>query len=325
MALARVENESQRLVLDVTEAYLAVLEARQRSAAANSMRTLNEERLQVARVRLTAGAGILLEETQAEWDLAQAVQNEIDADAGVRLAGARLNSLIGRPVGAPLVLAELPETSPRFVIPAAQTEPPSPERLRELGMERPDLRALREDVRRANAEVDAARSASRPQLGLSGSFFKRIPETLMGAFSWGLGITVVHSLLDGGRARAGVESARAERTRRAAVLTEAERGMELEVETARVTLEAAEKKLAAEERRVAAATGAAQLAAQRQLAGAAAPIEVTEAQTVLTRAQTDALSARFDAARARARLAFAVGQAYPETVIASLEAGPDKG
>jgi outer membrane protein TolC len=57
--------------------------------------------------------------------------------------------------------------------------------------------------------------------------------------------------------------------------------------------------------------------AQSQLrAGIVAEVFVTEAETVLARAQTDTLNARFEAARSRARLAYAAGIAYPETVTA---------
>jgi outer membrane protein TolC len=315
-ALARAESEAQRLVLDVTEAYLDTLEAQQQSGLAGAQRELNEERLQVAQVRLSAGTGILLEATQAEADLAQAVQREIEAQARQQQTGATLNSLIGRPVTAPLVLVDLPATQPGAPLLVSATAPPTPERLRQLGLERPEMQALREDVHRAEAEVAVARAASRPQFSLSSSYLRRIPETLFGAFSWSLGASLVQTLVDGGRARAGVEAAKAEQARRAAVLADTERRVEAEVESARVALEAAERRLAAEEKRVGAATLAASDAHLRLEAGTAAPIEVTEAQTVLTRAQTDAVTARFEAARARVRLAFAVGLAHPETIVA---------
>jgi outer membrane protein TolC len=141
-----------------------------------------------------------------------------------------------------------------------------------------------------------------------------VPATFNGLFFWSLGASLVQSLFDGGRARAAVDQARAERARRAGVLEDAERQADEQVETARVALEAAEKRLDAEEKRIAAAEAGLDLARRRVRAGVAPPIEVTEAETTLTRAQTSALTARFDLANARVRLAFVAGLAYPESI-----------
>jgi outer membrane protein TolC len=191
-----------------------------------------------------------------------------------------------------------------------------------MGLERPDLRALREDVAQANAQVDQARAARRPQISLRGSTLFRIPETLLGGFAWSLGASILQSIFDGGRNRAKVEAARAERSRRAATLAQGERDMEAQVEQARLTLDAAEKRLAAEDRRVAAAVEALEIARVRLRAGTIAPFEVTEVQTSLVRAQTDAIAARFEVARARANLAFVTGVAYPESVPQLIAAAP---
>lgn len=316
-AIIRAESEAQRLVLDVTEAYLGVLEARRQAQLAGALRELNEERLRVTQVRQSAGTAIPLETSQVEADLAQSVQTEIDAQARVSQSGATLNSLIGRPAAAPLALVDLPETpvtQASYSLPAPRTPPPTPERLRELGLERPDLRALREDVQRADAQVDVARAARRPQITFNSNYLLRVPATIMGSFAWTLGGVLSQSLFDGGRTRAGIDAARAERARSAAVLANAERQADAEVESARVGVDAAERRLAAEEKRVAAAVTAVENARLRRRAGTAAPIEVTETETTLARAQTDAITARFEAARARVRLAFAVGQAYPDAV-----------
>jgi outer membrane protein TolC len=111
-----------------------------------------------------------------------------------------------------------------------------------------------------------------------------------------------------------VEQARADRARAGAVLAEAERRADEQVEQSRVGLDAAEKRLAAEDQRILAAREALDVAQKRHAAGIAPALEVTEAETVLTRARTDALTARFEAARSRVRLAYAAGLAYPETV-----------
>jgi outer membrane protein TolC len=307
-ALARVEAEAQRLVLDVTEAYLDALQARQEIALLAEQRRLNQERLRVARVRLTAGVGVPLEVSQPEADLAQAVQREIEAQARLRQVTATLNSLIGRPAAAPVTLSDL-------------TPSPSPgrrggtEAAPGAGMQRPDLRALRAELERAKAGVDSARAARRPLVGLSGNLVERAPETLLGGFAWSLGSSLVQSLFDGGRSRARVEQARADRVRAGAALAEAERQADAQVEQARAALEAAEQRLVAEDQRVVAATDALSVAQKRVSVGTAAALEVTEAETVLARARTDALTSRFDVRRAQVQYAYVAGVAYPETVM----------
>lgn len=314
-ALARQQSEAQRLVLDVTYAYLNTLEDRHQATLTAALRQLQTERLDVGRVRQTSGVALPLEVSQLEADLATSVQNEINAEARVLQDAASLNSLVGNPVRQSLALVNLPVTptpKPPMVV---EVQPrPTPEQLRAMGLDRPDLRALREDVAQADAQVQAARAARRPQINLDGSSLFRIPETLMGGFAYSLGASILQSVFDGGRNRAKVEAARAERARRAAVLAEGERDMEVQVEQARLTLDAAEQRLAAEDRRVAAATEALEVARVRLRAGTIAPYEVTEVQTTLIRAQTDANTARFEVARARANLAFVTGVAYPETV-----------
>lgn len=313
-ALLRQEEAGQSLVLDVTNAYLDTLEARRQADLAAVLRGLNQERLEVARVKVSAGTGIPLEVSQAEADLAASVQTEIDSRARVGQSGATLNVLIGRTATAPLNLASLPTVEPALPAPTPESMPLTPERLRAMGLDRPDLRALREDVQRSHAEVDAARASRRPLVNLRSNALARIPETLLGGFAWSLGASLVQSLFDGGRSRAQVEAARAGEGSARANLREAERQSEAQVERTRLALEAAEQRLAAEETRVRAAREALEVAQTRLHAGTVAPIEVTEAQTTLTRAETDALTARFEAARARVVLAYAAGVANPAGV-----------
>jgi outer membrane protein TolC len=104
-ALARAEGEAQRLVLDVTEAYLNAGQAEQETTLVSELRALNAERLHVARVRLAAGVAAPLEVSQTEADYADAVQSEIEAQSRLRQVAATLNILIGRPAAAPLVPA----------------------------------------------------------------------------------------------------------------------------------------------------------------------------------------------------------------------------
>ncbi|MFN3650977.1 MAG: TolC family protein [Armatimonadota bacterium] len=313
-ALAREDAEAQGLVLEVTQAYLAVMEAKDQTGFLAAQRELDRERLRIGRVRLEAGIAAPLEVSRAEADLAETVQQEIEAQAQLLQAGATLNTLMGRPAETPLALAAVPETGASSALAAQAEDDLTPAEAREQSKGRPDLRALREDVQNAEAGVDQARAARRPFVSLGGNLLRRLPETLMGGFAWSLATSLVQTLFDGGRSRAQVEAARAERDRRGGELKEAERRAEEQVEQTRVAVEAAEKRLSAEETRVTAAEEALYVAQRRVAAGVAPELEVTEAEAVLTRARTDRSRAHYTLARRRAELSFAVGRAYPQTV-----------
>ena len=313
-ALAREDAEAQGLVLEVTQAYVTAMEAQEQTGILATLRKLDEERLRIGKVRLEAGIAAPLEVSQAEADLAETRQLEIEAQAQFRQAGATLNTLMGRPAETTLNLAAVPAAGAPQVVAQPVAETLTADQARSQSKERPDLRALREDVTGAEAGVDQARAARRPFVALGGNLVRRLPETLLGGFAWSLATTIAQTLFDGGRSRAQVEAARAERDRRGGNLQEAERLAEELVEQARVAVEAGEKRLSAEDERVKAATDAATVAHHRVAAGIAPALEATEAEAVLARAKTDRARAHFALARARAQLAFTVGRAYPQTL-----------
>lgn len=319
-ALAREEAAAQGLVLETTQAYLAVAEAQQQTALLATLRKLDQERLRIGRVRLAAGIAAPLEVSQAESDLAETTQQEIEAHARLKEASATLNTLMARPAETVVALAPVPESGAGTVVAVASTEPLTPEQAREQSKTRPDLRALRDDVTQAEAGVDQARASRRPFVALGGNLVRRLPETLMGGFAWSLASTIAQTLFDGGRSRAQVEAARAERDRRGANLAEAERLAEEQVEQARVRLEASEERLTAEEQRVKTATDALEVSRRRFQAGVAPALEVTEAEAVLARARTDRSRAHYAVAQAQAQLAFTIGRAYPQTVATTVAA-----
>lgn len=315
-ALAQEDLEAQRLVLDVTEAYLGTLEAREQTRVLAELRGLEAERLRIGRVRVEAGVGAPLEVTEAEADLAEATQREIEAHAQFKQRAATLNTLIGRPAETAVALVPVP-ASVRTVS-AGENGPglPTAEEARTLGKERPDLRALREDVEAAEAGIDQARAARRPFVALRGNLLQRLPETLLGGFAWSLGSAIVQTLFDGGRSRVQVEAARASRQRAGANLKEAERLAEEQIEQTRVALEAAEQRLSAEAARVKVAEEALEVARKQVAAGIAPALRVTEAETVVTRARATSVTARYAVARARAQLAYVIGRAHPQTILA---------
>lgn len=95
---ARVAVESARegVALEVRNAYLSLLEAREKVAAAERGLQAATESLRVARVRYEAGVSTQLELSDAELAFTQAQQNLVNARYDLRVAWARLEKAMGR-------------------------------------------------------------------------------------------------------------------------------------------------------------------------------------------------------------------------------------
>ncbi|MCS6950139.1 MAG: TolC family protein [Armatimonadota bacterium] len=91
-----VENVREGISLEVRNAYLSLLEAREKVAAAERGLQAATESLRVARVRYEAGVSTQLELSDAELAFTQAQQNLVNARYDLRVAWARLEKAMGR-------------------------------------------------------------------------------------------------------------------------------------------------------------------------------------------------------------------------------------
>lgn len=90
-----LERTRQEIALDVTEAHLALDEARERLTVAQQGVVEAQERLRIAQVRYESGVGLGIEVLDAQTALAAARADVVNSHYGLQLAVARLRSALG--------------------------------------------------------------------------------------------------------------------------------------------------------------------------------------------------------------------------------------
>jgi len=169
------------------------------------------------------------------------------------------------------------------------------------------LRALRNQVEGAGAQVGAARASKKPQfnvmlrqdwndqnLGLDASSY-----TVAGVLSW--------AAFDGGVNNATIDRVSAQRSELVAKLRQAEEGVAYQVTDARRKALEAEEKIIAREAGQTQAQEAQRLVKKRYENGMATLIEVFGAQAQLDKANADLVASRYELAVNRAELKRVVG------------------
>ncbi len=250
---------------------------------------------------------------RSEVQLSNAELQTIEAGNAVAAATAALDSLLGWPLETPVeirtsaadVLAGLDE--------AARSYPELPPVLRKLEASRPDLLALRDRVKAAEAAVGAAAASRYPQVfATAGLLYMNPNPRLLPARNkfygtWNAGLSVSYDLWNGGRA--------AEQTRQArALVTQAEDAFRvardraaLEATQAWLELRRARERIAAAEKAMGQARENLREAQNRFAEGVALTTEVLDAETLDLQAKTAYAQALADAALAQARMRKAVG------------------
>jgi len=231
--------------------------------------------------------------------LANARQEGIRAANRLDLARAAFNRRAGRPLDAPVAIAELPET------PA----PPDLEQLTALALQkRPELAILAARARAARYRAEAARAAGRPDVSLQGEYaFEenryRSPDGIAA-----VGVGVRWNVLDGGR-RSHEASAlqwEAESLRRAQA--DAVSIVQLEVRQAWLDVNQTRRRLDVTRQALAQAEENLRVATNRYRAGLAISTEVLDAESLRTQAYGNHCQATYDAALAWLELQYATGQ-----------------
>lgn len=289
----------QQLIRQVLMAYQGVHTARAYVSVAEESRSAAEEYARITERMHRQGLAVKSDVLSARVHLEDARVRLAEARNGVASALDRLRLLLGKSlddaldVGAP-VMPGMPDGSDAD--------------LRRQAIANHDgLRALRNQMEAAGAQVQAARAGHRPQVnvllrqdwndenvGLDASSY-----TVAGVLSW--------TLFDGGATRAGVDRAEAGRMELAARVRQAEDGVSLQVSEARRKSLEAEARIQARELAAEQAEEARRLVSKRYENGVANLVELLAAQAQLDKARADLVGARQDLASQRAELLRVVG------------------
>ncbi len=303
---ARVAATKQTVAFETRTAYWELYQAQAQARATAKSVGLIERRLNDIKNQRAAGrateADVL--RIQARHDRVRA--EHVRAKNAVKSTRRTLNDHLGRPLEAPVVLADTVTTAS-----SPEVSVGLPERALE---QRPDLRGLRQTVQSRAAEVDVAQSDWYPQVTLTGSYLYARPneqlfppeDRFQG--TWEAGVQLSWDLSLGFRTDAATDRARAQwqraryelQNRRATVRAEVQKRLE-DVTQARKALRAAETSLES-------AQAAYQSVQSRFEEGMVVVSDLLDAERTLREARSQLAAAQADYALTRAALDRAVGR-----------------
>ncbi len=311
------ERVKQEVVLNVKQAYFALLQADKLVEVAQKTVEQNESHLSQAQAFFRAGSKPRFDVTRAEVDVNNAKLSLINAKNSVRVRTIALNNAMGiDPSRATQITDEL------FAVPPL----PTLEQAQEDALKsRPELIKAGADIEAAQARVKAEEANYRPTLSANGAYNwahgttetdfggQSLPgfsgQTLQSDIqdSWNAGITLTVPLFQGGLTRGRVSEARANLLALKAQRDTIRQAILLELNQAFADLEGAQARVDVMESTVKKAQENLELAQGRYEAGIGPYIEVTDAQLSAVNAETDHIQAMYDYQLAAARLLKAIG------------------
>ncbi len=293
------EVARQQLAKHVLMAYQGVHTARAYIKLAEEARAAAEEYVRISDKLHKQGMAVKSDVLSAKVNLEEVKIKGLEAKNAEAAALNQLALLMGKSLDDPLDVGA-PMT------PEMLAGSPADLRAQALN-EHAGLRALRNQVEGAGAQVGAARAGKKPQfnvmlrqdwndanLGLDAASY-----TVAGVLSW--------SAFDGGVNNANIDRAAAQRSELVAKLRQAEEGVGYQVTDARRKALEAEEKIVARAAGVEQAMEAQRLVKKRYENSMATLIELLGAQAQFDKANADLVAARYELAVNRAELKRSVG------------------
>lgn len=288
---------------DVEAAYLEAL-ARQRLVVAAMATVQSEEaHLDQAKRFVAAGAKDPIEVAQAQSRAANARSALAQAQANEARALAALRAAIGW-----IDPSRQPVVDPKWPTPGRDEPEPLAQLVATARHHRPEIGQLDKVIAAADAGVTAARAERRPvlaaqaQAAWSPDNADWTPEP-----SWAAALTLTWSLWDGGRSRADVRLANANRGAAIAQRDQLLVQLTATLESSRAEIVANSVNVQASTEAVTAAQAQLQLAEARYAQGLGSQIELADAQTAVTTASGNLIFAEWQLANAWATLRRALG------------------
>jgi outer membrane protein TolC len=151
--LAEVDRVALDVELDAAAAFWMLQEARARAVIAGRQHAIAQQLVPAAMARYSTNTGPQADVLRAQTELARYDAERRAIAAEVRAAEVMLNTSLARDVDAPI---------PDLDASLAETDPPAPSMIANAATRRPELRAGRAEIERAEAEVRVMRSMYAP-------------------------------------------------------------------------------------------------------------------------------------------------------------------
>jgi outer membrane protein len=307
-----LERIVQEAVLNVKQAYFALLQAKQLVLVEQKTVEQSESHLKQAQAFFRAGSKPRFDVTRAEVDVNTARLGLINANNSVRVRTIALNNAMGIDPG---TATDIDDAFP----PAAEV--PSLEKAQADSLkDRPELMKTEADIEAAKARVRTEESNYFPTLSANGAYnwasgtqdLGQLPNgiPLQGNVqnSWNAGVMLSVPLFQGGLTRGRVSEARADLIALEIQRDAANQSILLDVNQAYADMDGAKLRIDVMESSLQKARENLELAQGRYEAGIGPYIEVTDAQLSAVHAETDHIQAQYDYQLSVARLLKAMGR-----------------
>jgi len=304
---AEANLRSARLALEVARqdvaqtvglGFISVLRADRAVAQREQVVRQNQELVRVAEGQFRAGVVARADVVRAQAGLAAAEGELIAARNGVDQARASLNTAIGFAPTAPLVVAAAPPVVPQVRVAAAD--------LVGLVEQRAEVRRAQADVEAAEVALALAQVGNGLRVTLNGGVTQ--PFTGTGSTSYSVTSTISLPVSDAGRLQANVAAATANLAAARARVEAARLNAQQQAVAALLGIQNARARITSARAGLAFAQESLRLAQGRFAAGAGPLLEVTDAQTVLVQAEVALATAEYDEAAGIISLRYALGR-----------------
>lgn len=298
-----LEDTKQKIVLQVKERYLRVLQASEFVTLAQKTLESSREHLKTARKMLEVGLRSRTEVLRWQVQTANSKGQLVEAENNHKVALAALKQVLGLPFSEPISVA------PLTFEPEPLTQPLEAQ-LDKTRSNHPGLRAASATVDAGHAGVRLAWAAFQPQVNFLYEFgWERNNTLALDSFTfWSAGVNVRIPIFHSFSNLARLHERKADLRELQANETETERLLTLELIRARSRVETTLEKYRIAGTAVEQARENLSVLDNTYEAGLAANIDVLDAQVVLTQAETQLINARYDYWIARAELDRAMGE-----------------
>lgn len=306
-----IDRVVQEVVLNVKQAYYALLQAKKLVGVAQKTLEQTQRHLRQAEAFFRAGSKPKFDVTRAEVDVNNAKLSMINAENAVRLNAISLYNAMG--------LDPVRDVEIEDVLSQPVALPSLDQAETEALKNRPEMLKTNADIDSARSRVKTEQSNYLPTVSANGSYNWAHGTTSVGPFdgivlvgevqnSWNAGVLLSIPLFEGGITEGRVSEARANQYGLEAQRDALRQSILLEVNQAYADLESAAARIEVMESSLKSARESLDLAEGRYRAGVGPSIEVTDAQVAAAKAETNHLQALYDYQLAAAKLAKAMGK-----------------
>ena len=296
----------QNAVYQVKIQFYELLKAMKLADVSRSSMQLSLDELERAKALYEVGSVARNDVLKAEVRVSQSELALIAAENRVKLEGSRLAKLLGLPVDSPIKIVEdLGEETPQVQIENS---------VRQALGQRPDLLAVRENLKSAKASLLGSRAARLPSAYTSLAYswsdnaFPRTEDARKRNYSWDVRLGISLPLFDGLATTASVRQAKARAAIASYQVSDSELQAALEVKEATLGLEEATQMIKASKTGLASAEEDYRLSRERYAVGSGTMLELLNAEVSLFQARSSYVEAMASLREAEALFEKATGQ-----------------